>query len=1330
MGDSKPAISTFPLDGLLPKEETQAAAFIQKNPTFDGRGTIIAILDTGVDPAAPGLTLTSHGNPKIIDVVDCSGSGDVVMRAPVTPAAGGPPTLVSTATSRKLLLDPSWVIDGATFRLGAKAASDLFPKPVLDRVQKARKRAWEVAQGNVLAAAVGDLDKFGNGGGAGTTADDDGGEEKDKWKQELKARVDVLKDMGKNYADPGDIYDVLLVTPPSGSPFVVVDTSLTGDLRKAIPLTDYAESRAWSKFGDFDLLTYSIKIFDGGDRVSIVTLAGSHGTHVASISSSHHAAVPTTSGVAPGSQLVSLKIGDTRLGSMETGLALSRAATYLAKTHPFGKVHVSNMSYGEGSSSVKGCFGDRVTEWVVNRAGGVFVSSAGNAGPGVGTVGAPGGMASGMIGVGAYVTSSLQSPSYSLIEPVPERPYTWSSRGPAFDGWQGVSVYAPGGAVAEVPRYSLAPTQLMNGTSMASPNAAGCVSLLISALLSSNMPYSPYTIRRALENTGKDIADPQGVTFVQVQRAWEWLVESRKRNGGGRWDVEYEVTFPELPLSPRGIYLRESISTGRILQTSCDVRPKFPNEENGDQERKLALEVQLELSTTAAWVQAPKNVLLNHGGKTFNIRVDPSGLAPGLHCAFVLAHDTSSPDLGPLFRVPITICKPHPPSVDNRYQWPAMNFGPGHVERLFVEPPQGANFAILTVKSVGRDTMARFTVQIIQVLPQTRYAKTEQEYTIALSSTSSDSPTDLQTVRMAFRVIPGVVMEICLAQFWSQAGASTVSVEVEFHGIQVTGSLAGSGNSAGSVGGSGLGASGLYLNGGDGFGSLEVFAPLRKESFAFGVSFDIIRRVYRPTEYHISPLASRDVLPNGSQASSLTLTYEFKLFDSTTVTPRLPFITNQLYESPFEGFLLLIYDSGKKVVGTQDIYPKSLKLDRGEYTIRCQIVAASTETLERHSSATLVLDCKMGKDLSLPVYPTAQDALIGGKSGYGSKVLQLGERRAIFWTAVDAPKETNPGDLLVGELKCYGGSASGNGVDKIDGGLGSVSYLVPPAKNKESENDNKSRAKDKRPDEATQLAEGIRDLEIGALKKLPDDKRSEVMTRLEAQFPDFLPLLQAKLDVYSTAALTRVAETCTELLEQCDKLIAVANGTAKSGQNELALYYAGKPDTSSASAKELKKEMEKRKDAVVFALLVKLKVYSELASQVKASVSESSGDANTKLKEAVNALDAAYAEYSKWASAGGTSDATPEKDENLLRIYVRRERLAGRFGNALKAINKFLSDPPVGELTRSGNTSTGTLAQVYTLRTEVLRDLGWDVWVEYDKSWRAIKWPAEFALIN
>ena len=69
----------------------------------------------------------------------------------------------------------------------------------------------------------------------------------------------------------------------------------------------------------------------------------------------------------------------------------------------------------------------------------------------------------------------MMTAQYSMRNQVPGMPYTFTSRGPAVDGSMCVHVCAPGGAMASVPNYCYEGTRQFHGTSMATPNCAGCV---------------------------------------------------------------------------------------------------------------------------------------------------------------------------------------------------------------------------------------------------------------------------------------------------------------------------------------------------------------------------------------------------------------------------------------------------------------------------------------------------------------------------------------------------------------------------------------------------------------------------------------------------------------------------------------------------------------------------------------------------------------------------------------------------------------------------------------------------------------------------------------
>jgi hypothetical protein len=71
-----------------PLGATGVDQFRAHHPTYDGRGVLIGILDSGVDPGVDGLNRTTEGSPKVLDVRDFAGEGAVSLRA-VTPRLDG-----------------------------------------------------------------------------------------------------------------------------------------------------------------------------------------------------------------------------------------------------------------------------------------------------------------------------------------------------------------------------------------------------------------------------------------------------------------------------------------------------------------------------------------------------------------------------------------------------------------------------------------------------------------------------------------------------------------------------------------------------------------------------------------------------------------------------------------------------------------------------------------------------------------------------------------------------------------------------------------------------------------------------------------------------------------------------------------------------------------------------------------------------------------------------------------------------------------------------------------------------------------------------------------
>jgi tripeptidyl-peptidase-2 len=191
---------------------------------------------------------------------------------------------------------------------------------------------------------------------------------------------------------------------------------------------------------------------------------------------------------------------------------------------------------------------------------------------------------------------------------------------------------------------------------MSSPNACGCIALLLSAAKANKMSVSSAMVRRAVQNSAQLIDGVsvlgQGYGLIQVSPAWHHMQLLAEDRWAG---VHYNVTV-QGDRFKRGIYLRGDVETCSKDTFKVQIDAIF--KDNATVEEKIAYEVRMHLETTADWVKCPPKLLMVKSEKVITVSVDPSKLLPGVHVAFVNVYDEANMERGVLFRVPVTVCKP------------------------------------------------------------------------------------------------------------------------------------------------------------------------------------------------------------------------------------------------------------------------------------------------------------------------------------------------------------------------------------------------------------------------------------------------------------------------------------------------------------------------------------------------------------------------------------------------------------------------------------------------------------------------------------------------
>ena len=316
-------------------------AYREAHPKHDGRGIVIAILDTGVEMDVAGLKETTTGEVKVIDVQDFSTQGDVEVKRAIW----------SENEDKIVHYDK----DGA---------------PQLYMPPRVNQRP------------------------AGTTV----------WFGQLKEKTfrnSSVPDINDN-GEKDDIFGVCVISRDDGTDddaVCFVDTDGDRDFSDEKALKNY--KIAYDKFTfprdkkekQTEPLTIAVNLFVKKQKAVFHFDDGGHGTHVAGIAAGHRIQNQDGfDGVAPGAKVISLKIGHNSLagGATTTG-SKKKAFEYAAR---YAREHdvtvVCNLSYGIGSEREGHSDIDKFLDKLLRKNPNlVFCTSAGNAGPGVSSVGTP-----------------------------------------------------------------------------------------------------------------------------------------------------------------------------------------------------------------------------------------------------------------------------------------------------------------------------------------------------------------------------------------------------------------------------------------------------------------------------------------------------------------------------------------------------------------------------------------------------------------------------------------------------------------------------------------------------------------------------------------------------------------------------------------------------------------------------------------------------------------------------------------------------------------------------------------------------------------------------
>jgi len=622
---------------FLELKNTGVEEFLTLHPEFDGRGTIIIILDTGVDIGIDGLKKTSTGKIKFLDVQDFTHEGDVQFFD----------ADVENDDGKTIFKD-----DEENYSVIASSTLQYSPT---DNHYYIGGFAEEILKNS--SSGAGDL----NGDG-----------------------------------DMDDVFAfITFETNEGGESFWVVylDLNGNGDISDDKPLRNYKLNEDAFSFeypGDLPPLTMGLNVLPDQKIVSFHFDDGSHGTHVSGIAGGYQIGGIDFNGIAPGAQMMSMKIGDNLYsGGCTVTESMKKAYEYADKISKETETPcIINMSFGIGSE-LEG-LGDmeKFLENLVDENPYLYISlGAGNEGPGISSIGLPS-SSTAVFASGAILPQDVGSDLYSTTLNKDIILY-FSSRGGEINK---PDVCSPGACASTVPNY--VGWDRFWGTSMASPYSAGVMSLLLSAAVKEypgvKIPYQ--ILFKAIRESANHMEGysnlDQGHGYINVMNAYTLL---RKYIDDGEIDrFETYATSSISPNSPNekapNLYLRNGSYLKDEDTFTISVR------RNGYQKSEKFYRA-FDIESDSDWLIPiqKKTYLRNQQGTFITVKFDKTKMQePGLYSGRLTGYRDDKSKF-PEFDALATVVIPYRFSYEDNYSrtWKSEEVEQGLFKRYFVELPAG-----------------------------------------------------------------------------------------------------------------------------------------------------------------------------------------------------------------------------------------------------------------------------------------------------------------------------------------------------------------------------------------------------------------------------------------------------------------------------------------------------------------------------------------------------------------------------------------------------------------------------------------------------------------